>query len=62
MVMRFGFDRHSKAAVVAIVAFFPVPVNCVTGLAAADVPKRGLVQTCGAGPEPQRGSYEGEGS
>jgi len=35
MVMWFGFDWQSKAAVVVIMTFFPMLVNTVTGLAAA---------------------------
>ena len=36
MVMWFGFDWQSKAAVVVIMTFFPMLVNTVAGLAAAD--------------------------
>ncbi len=35
MVMWFGFDWPSKAAVVAIITFFPMLVNTLAGLAAA---------------------------
>ena len=35
MVMWFGFDWPSKAAVVVIMTFFPMLVNTVAGLAAA---------------------------
>lgn len=35
MVMWFGFDWHSKAAVVVIMTFFPMLVNTVAGLAAS---------------------------
>jgi NitT/TauT family transport system permease protein len=36
MVMWFGFDWESKAAVVVVVTFFPMLVNTLAGLAAAD--------------------------
>lgn len=36
MVMWFGFGWESKAAVVAVVTFFPMLINTVTGLAATD--------------------------
>lgn len=48
MVMWFGFDWHSKAAVVVIMVFFPVLVNTVQGLAASDVMQRDLMKTYGA--------------
>lgn len=48
MVMWFGFDWQSKAAVVVIMTFFPMLVNCVTGLAATDAMERELMQTYGA--------------
>ena len=35
MVMWFGFDWPSKAAVVALVTFFPMLVNTLAGLSAA---------------------------
>src|SRR5260370_12581599 len=35
MVMWFGFDWPSKAAVVAVITFFPMLVNTLAGLAAA---------------------------
>ena len=35
LVMWFGFDWQSKAAVVAVMCFFPMLVNTVAGLAAA---------------------------
>lgn len=34
MVMWFGFDWHSKAAVIVVMTFFPMLVNCLTGFAA----------------------------
>ena len=49
MVMWFGFDWPSKAAVVIIVTFFPMLVNTVAGLAASDAMHRDLMRTYGAG-------------
>ena len=48
MVMWFGFDWQSKAAVVVIMTFFPMLVNTVTGLSAAGRMERDLMQTYGA--------------
>ena len=48
MVMWFGFDWQSKAAVVVIMTFFPMLVNTVAGLAAADTMQRDLMQTYAA--------------
>jgi NitT/TauT family transport system permease protein len=48
MVMWFGFDWQSKAAVVAVITFFPMLVNTVTGLAAAGRPERDLMRSYGA--------------
>jgi len=48
MVMWFGFDWHSKAAVVVIMVFFPVLVNTVAGLAASERMQRDLMATWGA--------------
>ena len=45
MVMWFGFDWHSKAAVVIIMTFFPMLVNTVQGLTAADTMQRDLMST-----------------
>ncbi len=45
MVMWFGFDWQSKAAVVVIMTFFPMLVNTVQGLAAADHMQRDLMRT-----------------
>lgn len=45
MVMWFGFDWPSKAAVVVITTFFPMLVNTVTGLAAAGSMERDLMRT-----------------
>ncbi len=49
MVMWFGFDWPSKAAVVVIMTFFPMLVNTVAGLAAAGVQERELLRTYAAG-------------
>lgn len=49
MVMWFGFDWHSKAAVVVVMTFFPMLVNTIAGLAAADRMERDLMRTYGAG-------------
>jgi len=48
MVMWFGFDWPSKAAVVVAMVFFPVLVNTVQGLAAADRMQRDLMHTYSA--------------
>ncbi len=45
MVMWFGFDWQSKAAVVVIMTFFPMLVNTVAGLAAAGHMERDLMRT-----------------
>ncbi len=45
MVMWFGFDWQSKAAVVVIMTFFPMLVNTVTGLAASGSMERDLMRT-----------------
>jgi NitT/TauT family transport system permease protein len=45
MVMWFGFDWQSKAAVVVIMTFFPMLVNTVAGLAAAGPMERDLMRT-----------------
>ncbi|MTI16109.1 ABC transporter permease [Rhodobacteraceae bacterium RKSG542] len=50
MVMWFGFDWPSKAAVVIIMTFFPMLVNTVSGLAASDAMHRDLMRTYAAGP------------
>jgi NitT/TauT family transport system permease protein len=49
MVMWFGFDWPSKAAVVIIMTFFPMLVNTVAGLAASDAMQRDLMRTYAAG-------------
>ncbi len=48
LVMWFGFDWQSKAAVVVVLVFFPVLVNTVAGLAATDRMQRDLMATWGA--------------
>jgi NitT/TauT family transport system permease protein len=48
MVMWFGFDWPSKAAVVIIMTFFPTLVNTVQGLRAADAMQRDLMHTYAA--------------
>ncbi|WP_299131902.1 ABC transporter permease [uncultured Amaricoccus sp.] len=48
MVMWFGFDWQSKAAVVVLMVFFPMLVNTVLGLAAADPMQRDLMRTYAA--------------
>ena len=50
MVMWFGFDWQSKAAVAAIVTFFPMLVNALAGLASVDPMHRDLMHTYAAGP------------
>jgi NitT/TauT family transport system permease protein len=49
MVMWFGFDWPSKAAVVAIITFFPMLVNTLVGLEAAGHMERDLMRSYGAG-------------
>ena len=49
MVMWFGFDWPSKAAVVAVITFFPMLVNTLAGLAAAGGIERDLMRSYGAG-------------
>lgn len=48
LVMWFGFDWQSKAAVVVVMVFFPVLVNTVAGLAATDRMQRDLMATWSA--------------
>lgn len=48
LVMWFGFDWQSKAAVVVVMVFFPMLVNTVEGLKASDRMQRDLMQTYGA--------------
>jgi NitT/TauT family transport system permease protein len=49
MVMWFGFDWPSKAAVVVAMTFFPMLVNTLAGLAASDRMERDLMRTYAAG-------------
>jgi NitT/TauT family transport system permease protein len=49
MVMWFGFDWHSKAAVVIIMTFFPMLVNTVAGLTASGHMERDLMRTYASG-------------
>ncbi|MFO1140935.1 MAG: ABC transporter permease [Amaricoccus sp.] len=49
MVMWFGFDWQSKAAIVVLMVFFPMLVNTVQGLAAAEPMQRDLMRTYAAG-------------
>jgi NitT/TauT family transport system permease protein len=48
MVMWFGFDWPSKAAVVVVMTFFPMLVNTVAGLSAAGRMERDLMRTYAA--------------
>jgi len=48
MVMWFGFDWQSKAAVVIIMTFFPMLVNTVAGLASAGAMERDMMETYGS--------------
>jgi NitT/TauT family transport system permease protein len=48
LVMWFGFDWQSKAAVVVVVTFFPMLVNTLAGLAAADDMQRDLMHSYAA--------------
>lgn len=49
MVMWFGFDWQSKAAVVVIMTFFPMLVNTVVGLSASGHMERDLMRTYASG-------------
>jgi len=49
MVMWFGFDWPSKAAVVVVITFFPMLVNTLAGLNAAGYIERDLMRSYGAG-------------
>src|ERR1700683_4977975 len=50
MVMWFGFDWPSKAAVVVLVTFFPMLVNAIAGLSAAGHIERALMRSYAASP------------
>lgn len=49
LVNWFGFDWHSKAAVVVVMVFFPILVNTVQGLRETDAMQRDLMRTYAAG-------------
>lgn len=49
MVMWFGFDWQSKAAVVVVMTFFPMLVNTVAGLNATGQMEKDLMRTYAAG-------------
>jgi NitT/TauT family transport system permease protein len=49
MVMWFGFDWQSKAAVIVVMTFFPMLVNTRAGLAATDQMQRDLMHSYAAG-------------
>jgi NitT/TauT family transport system permease protein len=48
MVMWFGFDWQSKAAIVVVMTFFPMLVNTISGLAVTSQIERDLMQTYAA--------------
>ncbi len=48
MVMWFGFDWHSKAAVVVVMTFFPMLVNTTAGLQAASAMEHDLMRSYAA--------------
>jgi NitT/TauT family transport system permease protein len=48
MVMWFGFEWPSKAAVVVVMTFFPMLVNTLAGLEEADAMQRDLMRSYGA--------------
>jgi len=49
MVMWFGFDWQSKAAVVVVMTFFPMLVNTIAGLRATGAMERDLMRSYAAG-------------
>ena len=49
LVMWFGFDWQSKAAVVVVMVFFPMLVNTVQGLSDSSAMQRDLMRTYAAG-------------
>jgi len=51
MVMWFGFDWPSKAAVVVLVTFFPMLVNAIAGLSASGHIERDLMRSYAASPK-----------
>ncbi len=48
MVMWFGFDWQSKAAMVVVMTFFPMLINALAGLAASGHMERDLMRSYGA--------------
>ncbi|WP_146343991.1 ABC transporter permease [Falsiphaeobacter marinintestinus] len=48
LVMWFGFDWHSKAAVVVVMVFFPMLINTVAGLRETTAMQRDLMETYAA--------------
>ena len=48
LVMWFGFDWHSKAAMVVVMTFFPMLVKAVTGLSVSGHLERDLMRSYGA--------------
>ena len=48
LVMWFGFDWHSKAAVVVVMVFFPMLINAVAGLRESSRTQRDLMRTYAA--------------
>jgi NitT/TauT family transport system permease protein len=48
MVMWFGFDWQSKAAMVVVMTFFPMLINTIAGLSASGHLERDLMQSYGA--------------
>lgn len=48
MVMWFGFDWQSKAAVVVVMVYFPMLVNTISGLKASEAMQRDLMATWSA--------------
>jgi NitT/TauT family transport system permease protein len=48
MVMWFGFDWQSKAAVIVVMTFFPMLINTLAGFAASDPMSRDLMRSYGA--------------
>ena len=50
LVMWFGFDWHSKSAVVVVMVFFPMLINTVAGLSETTGMQRDLMRTYAADP------------
>ena len=50
LVMWFGFEWHSKSAVVVVMVFFPMLINTVAGLSETTGMQRDLMQTYAADP------------